>query len=165
MTKVTSNINIKASKDEVWAALANLGGIQNFHPGVSKSYYITDQKEGLGAARVCELLPMGKVEEHVIDWKHGEEMTLDVVPLEKAPPLRDATGRLQLTEEDDGSVRVTMTVEYGLKFGPLGRVMDILLVRPQFEKVVPRVLRGLKRHLETGQIHRAAEHRWVPAAA
>ena len=33
MTKVTSHINIKASKDEVWAALANLGGIQNFHPG------------------------------------------------------------------------------------------------------------------------------------
>ena len=165
MTAITSTVRIHASKDEVWKILADLGGVQNFHPGVAKSYYTTDVKEGLGAARVCELLPVGKVEEHVIDWKHGEELTLDVVPLEKAPPLRDARGRIQLEVDGDETV-VTMTVSYRLGWGPIGMLMDALLVRRQFKKVVPAVLRGLKRHAETGEVLRGAERKWVqPVAA
>lgn len=165
MTTVTSSIDVQAPKAEVWAALANLGGIQNFHPGVSKSYYTTNKKEGVGAARICELLPMGKVEEHVLDWQPGRELTLDVIPVEKAPPLKDATGRIELKDQGNGSVRVTMTLQYGLKFGLVGALMDRLLVRPQFTKMVPAVLKGLKRHVETGEVLHAAEKRWAPAAA
>ena len=163
MTTITSTIRIHASKDEVWKILADLGGIQDFHPGIAKSYYTTDVKEGLGAARVCELFPVGKVEEHVIDWKDGEELTLDVVPLEKAPPLRDARGRIQLEVDGDETV-VTMTVSYRLGWGPIGMLMDALLVRRQFKKVVPAVLRGLKRHAETGEVLRGRERKWVQAA-
>ena len=163
MTSISGTVRIHASKDEVWKILADLGGIQNFHPGVRKSYYTTDVKEGLGAARVCELLPVGKVEEHVIDWKDGEELTLDVVPLEKAPPLRDARGRIQLEADGEETV-VTMTVSYRLGFGPIGMLMDALFVRRQVKKVVPAVLRGLKRHAETGEVLRGAERKWVQAA-
>ena len=133
MTAITSTIRIQASKDEVWKILADLGGVQNFHPGVAKSYYTSDVKEGLGAARVCELLPMGKVEEHVVDWKHGEEMVLTIAPLEKAPPLRDARGRIQLEVDGDETV-VTMSLQYGLAFGLLGRLMDALMVQSSVQE-------------------------------
>ncbi len=44
--------------------------------------------------------------------------------------------------------RSRLALDYELKFGPLGRMMDRLLVRRQFKKVVPAILVGLKRYVE-----------------
>ena len=46
----------------------------------------------------------------------------------------------------DGSV--SSSFDYRLKFRVLGSIMDRLVIRPQFEKVVPGVLQGLKRHID-----------------
>ena len=99
MTHLSSEIRIKAPKEKVWAILADLGGIQNFHPGVKKSYYTSETKEGLGASRVCELIPMGKIEESVTEWREGEEMTLAIFPKEKAPLFQTAHSRLALKRD------------------------------------------------------------------
>ncbi len=82
MTRISREIRIHAPKEKVWAAIADLGAIQDFHPGVKKSYYTSEQREGVGASRHCDLKPFGFV------------------------------------------------------------------VSPQFEKIVPAVLAGLKRHVE-----------------
>ncbi len=37
MTKISSEIRIDAAKEKVWDIIADLGGVQNFHPGVKKS--------------------------------------------------------------------------------------------------------------------------------
>ena len=44
----------------------------------------------------------------------------------------------------------SLALEYELKFGPLGRLMDRFMVKRQFDKVVPAILSGLKRHMERG---------------
>ncbi|MCH8269280.1 MAG: SRPBCC family protein [Acidobacteria bacterium] len=167
MTHLSSEIRIKAPKEKVWAILADLGGIQNFHPGVKKSYYTSETKEGLGASRVCELIPMGKIEESVTEWREGEEITLAIFPKEKAPPFQTAHGRVALRQDGQGTI-VTLTVDYALKFGPLGSLMDVLMVRPQFRKAVPGVLAGLKHYAETGelvdrQVFKRIQHVAVPA--
>ena len=41
-----------------------------------------------------------------------------------------------------------MVLEYSLKFGPVGKAMDRMVVRSQFEKVVSSTLAGLKRYAE-----------------
>ncbi len=152
MTTVRQTIRIEAPKDQVWATIADLGGIQSFHPGVSRSYYLSDQTEGVGASRRCELLPMGTIDETAVDWHPGREFTLEIVPGPKAPPFKKAHGRMWVEEDGDGTV-VGLEIDYRLKFGPIGRVMDRFLVRPQFRKVVPRVLRGLKRYQEDGKMN------------
>ena len=63
MTHFKKQIQIQASKENAWKALANLGDVHKFHPGVSKSYHTSDRISGIGATRICELYPMGKVEE------------------------------------------------------------------------------------------------------
>lgn len=150
MTHISSEIRLNAPKEKVWAIWADLGGIQNFHPGVKKSYYTSEKKEGVGASRVCEFIPMGKVEESVTEWREGEEMTLAVFPKEKAPPFKTAHGRFALKPDGQGTV-VTFAFDYALKFGPLGRLLDALMVRPQLRKAVPEILLGLKHHVETGE--------------
>ena len=116
MTRISHEIQIDAAKDDVWAAIADLGAIQDFHPGVKKSYYTTEQESGVGASRHCDLKPFGSVEERATEWKEGESLAL----------------------------------EYELKFGLLGRLMDRFMVKRRFDKVVPAVLSGLKRHMERG---------------
>ena len=165
MTTFTATTTITASMDQVWGAVADLGSIENFHPGVSRSYYTSASKEGVGASRVCELLPMGEVEEVVTDWRDGESLTLRLDPIKGTPPFRDAFGRLELAESKDGEVEVTMTFTYGLRFGILGSLMNRVMVEPRFRTMLPAVLAGLKRHVETGEVHRAADRMWVSAHA
>ncbi len=167
MTKITGEVKINAPKDKVWPIVADLGAIQVFHPGVSKSYYTSEAKEGIGAARVCELLPMGKVEETAVEWQAGERLVLEIEPMEKAPPFKKALGYISLTEGGPQTT-VNMTVEYTLKFGPIGSLMDSMMIRSQFEKIVPRVLQGLKHYAETGEevtpeVFKRISHAPVPA--
>ncbi len=150
MTTITQEIRINAPKEHVWAILADLGAVQRFHPGVKKSYYSTTQKEGVGASRVCELLPMGEVVETASAWQEGEYMKIDIVEGKKMPPFKQANGSYRLREEN-GQTVVKLALNYGLKFGPIGRLMDAVMVRSQFKKVVPNMLAGLKHYAETGE--------------
>ncbi len=150
MTTIGGEIKVNAPKEKVWKILADLGGVQSFHPGVKKSYYTSDAKEGIGAARVCELLPMGKVEETAVEWHEGESFVLDIASIEKAPPFKKALGYISVSEEGSETL-VSMELEYSMKFGPIGALMDIMMVRSQFKKVVPGILQGLKHYTETGE--------------
>ncbi len=130
--------------------MADLGAIQNFNPGVKKSYYTPDTHEGVGASRVCELRPLGAIEESALDWQEGKSFTLAIRPLKKAPPFRNATGHFQLDSVGQ-KTGVALDINYTLRFGLLGRLLDALMVRPQFRKAVPELLLGLKHYVETGE--------------
>lgn len=150
MTKFSGSIRINAPKDRVWNIISDLGGVYKYNPSVHKSYYASDTHSGVGADRVCELLPMGKLKESVLEWREGESYRLSVIPLEKAPPLTGAEGGFRLKAEGQSTV-AHFEIEYQLKFSWLGRLMDVLLVRPQFSKTVPGILEGLKHYAETGE--------------
>lgn len=151
MTSIHGEARIHASKEKVWAAIADLGAVQNFHPGVSKSYYTSEQHEGPGASRHCDLRPTGSVEERVTEWRAGEEITLEIYDGDKMPPFETAFGRMSVRTEGQDTL-VGFSLEYRLKFGPLGTLIDRLMVRPRFEKMVPKVLAGLKRYSETAAV-------------
>jgi carbon monoxide dehydrogenase subunit G len=150
MTSIRTEIRINAPREKVWTVLADLGAIQQFNPGVKKSYYTSESRQGVGASRVCELRPLGAIEESALDWQEGKSFTLDIRPLSKAPPFKKATGRFQLDSVGQ-KTRVALDIDYTLRFGLLGRLLDALMVRPQFRKAVPELLLGLKHHVETGE--------------
>ena len=143
MPEFSSTIHIDAPRSRVWETIADLGGIQTFHPGVTRSYYTSEQTEGVGAGRRCELKPMCSVDERAIDWRPGKSVSLDVRPGPKGPPFKWARGRMWVDEDGDGT-RAGLEFEYQLKFGPIGVWLDRLVVRRQLERMIPSVLHGLK---------------------
>jgi len=154
MTRITDEIRINAPKNKVWEIISDLGGIENYHPGVKKSYYTSEIRKGVGASRFCELLPMGSIEESATEWEEGEGYVLEVLSGEKLPPFKRAYIRFSLKEEGQETL-ATISFDYTLKFGPIGRLLDAWLldawkVRPMFRKVIPRVLDGLKQNSENG---------------
>ena len=55
-------------------------------------------------------------------------------------------------ESTDGGTVVTVTPEYTLKYGPVGWLMDRIMVRQLFNGGMEDLLSGLKYYVETGEI-------------
>ena len=147
MAMIIKKIKIDSSKNKVWDILSDIGAIQNFSPSVSKSYYTSEIKEGIGASRHCDLLPMGKVEERIIGWKDGEELTIEIYESKSVPFLGE--GKFILKEEG-GKTNVTMSLTYRMKGGFLGSLMGVFM-KGRISKAMEGTLKGLKHHVETGE--------------
>jgi hypothetical protein len=151
MTTIKSQVQIEAPAERVWGLLADLGGVVNYHPFVTRSFYNTEQETGTGASRVCEFGPGSAVEERAIEWKEGESYTLAIDFIKgPKPPVRDQRARVSVGKSVDGTL-ATIEMSYKPKLGPLGMMMDRLMIRPRFEKILAGVMAGLKRHAETGE--------------
>lgn len=148
MTTFTTSTTIDAPRARVWAALADIGSISAWNPGVVDSHTTSEEPTGLGASRHCDLGGRNYLDEQVVEFQDGEAITMRIV--DSNLPFEHAD--IHFTLESDGSgTRVTVSPEYRLKFGPIGRLMDRLVVRRTYEKGMDALLRGLKRHLESNE--------------
>ncbi|MDJ0752807.1 MAG: SRPBCC family protein [Ardenticatenaceae bacterium] len=151
MTDLTRKIWIDAPKEEVWATLADFGNIYQWNPNVTKSYLTTTQGEGTGTQRHCDLTLAGaSVEERIVEWHDGEAMGIEIFDGQKTPPWRNAVATIKIREENGGT-EVTGIFSYDMKFGPIGTLMNSMMVKPQFGKAWGELFAGLKFYLETGQ--------------
>jgi uncharacterized membrane protein len=143
-TFITSTV-IEAPHDQVWAALADIGSIHIWNPGVKDSHTTSDAESGLGATRHCDLGGKNYLHEEVVEFDEGERITMRIVKTNM--PFDHADIRFRLRSEGD-TTHVSVSPEYRLKFGPVGALLDRLFVRRTYEKGMSALLRGLKRHVE-----------------
>ena len=164
MTHVTKQTRINASKQQVWGIIADFGGVVNYNPNISNSYSTSENNEGVGATRHCDLLPMGSVEERVFDWKEGEEYSLEIIEGKKIAPFKFAKARIILEGDGDQTV-ATVFFDYQLKYGPIGALMNGLFIKSQFNKALQSLIEGLTFYAETGQQATRESLKQVHAAA
>jgi len=150
MTTFKKQVTINAPKQKVWKILSHLGNVYKFNPSVSKSYYTTDKTDGIGAARICELQSSGKILETVKNWNEGNGFLLQIDPIEKGPPVRSFTGLFKLIELDMTSTQVSVTINYEMKLGAIGLLLNNLIIQSKIEDSIEDLLEGLKVHSETG---------------
>ena len=150
MTTVTREVKIDAPVEKVWKILADFGGIYKFNPGVPNSYSTSQSNSGVGATRHCDFLPTGGVEERITEWNENSDYKIEIYEGKGVPPFKTAVAHLSVAPDDNGTI-VKMSLSYRLKFGPLGALMDAMLVRKQFQKAVPGILAGLRHYTETGE--------------
>jgi hypothetical protein len=156
MTSIEGDVWIDASRETVWRRLADLGGIHQFHPGLSGSHLLGEQAEGIGAQRRCELKGGGHLDEEVVEWANQESLALTITGGKGLPPFVKAGGRFTLSDGESGGTNVGLALEYQLRFGWVGSLMDRLMVRREFERTVPGILQGLKRRAEADDAPAAA---------
>ena len=150
MTTLYYEIKIDAPPQEVWDILADFGGIYKYNPSVSQSYSTSPANSGLGATRHCDLRPTGTVEERIIAWNEGHDYKVDIFEGKGVPPFRSSIAHL-VVEPDRRGTKASMRLDYSLKYGVLGKLMDKLVVKSQFSKAIPGILAGLKHYSETGE--------------
>ena len=107
---------------------------------------ISPQREGVDAARRCELKPRGFVEERV--WKSEPPRALGLEVAASEWPL--VFMKWETTLDPDGrSTLVRQQMDYRLKFGPVGALLDALVMRRKLDASVREVFASLKRYVES----------------
>ena len=152
MTTVTREVQINAPKEKVWEILADFGGIYAFNPSVPNSYLTSEQTGGVGTQRHCDLAAAGaSLEERVVEWVDGEKMVIEIYAGKKTPPFKQAFATISVRADGPNASIVRGTFDYSLKFGPIGALMDAVMVKPQFGKAWAGLFAGLKHYVETGE--------------
>ncbi|UWR21215.1 SRPBCC family protein [Sulfitobacter sp. S190] len=144
MTLLRETGQIMARPDVVWSVLARYGSVDAFSPHVAQSFIIEGTPDaGLGAARQCNLAD-GKnhVKERVTAWTDGSSYSVEIY--EGTMPIRDAYSTVSVEETAPGRTRATIEIGYEPKFGPLGNLMDLILIKPRLSKVAGDNLEGLR---------------------
>lgn len=146
MAVLESSIEIAASRSRVWELLATLDALERYDPGVARSKITSAERTGVGATRQCDLKPGGWFRERVTAWE--PERALGFVLFECTLPVRRLEHDYVLTSIDGGT-RVQQRMEYRLKFGPVGMLLDAAIVRRRWRAGIEQFLRGLKQLAET----------------
>lgn len=139
--------DISAPADRTWQAISDIGGVHRFHPAVERSPLHGDKARGVGARRVCHFYDGNHITEKVVGWDEGRSLDVDIV--EGSMPVDNASASLRVEPLGSGS-RVSMTLRYEPRYGVFGKLMDAVMMRGMFRKLLRSVLQGLDTHLETG---------------
>lgn len=158
MNEFTVNTTINAPVDAVWAALADIGDIAAWNPGVQASHTTSAQAEGVGACRHCDLGGKNYLDEEVVTWRENEAITFRIVgtnmPFDSADPQGgDSAPHIRFTLTPIGDqTQVTCSPIYKLKYGVAGTLMDKLFVARTYKSGMEGLLAGLKKHVEKSRL-------------
>lgn len=146
MTKLHNEIKIGAPLEKVWKILADLESVQYYSPMIARARYTSSRREGVGASRHCDFKPKGYAKERVIGWEPKKSISMEMY--ESEWPVKFMRWKTSL-KKDVNQTLVASDTEYELKFGILGKLMDALMMRRKFHKIIDDVFADMKRFIET----------------
>ncbi len=124
--KATANAN--APKEAVWKVLADFPNIANYTTSVKASASLGDQTFGVGAARKCELAPVGFAEEKITEIVENERLVIHVYK-GSGSPIKESFTTFSLNELDANTTQLTMSAEIQPKGGIFAGIISKLLER------------------------------------
>jgi ligand-binding SRPBCC domain-containing protein len=145
MTTIRHETSANCPPERVWALLADLEAVQRYNPTVRAARVEGDQRTGVGATRACELVPKGRVVERVTEWEDGRAVGLEVA--ESDWPIHFMRWVTRI-EARGNATRITQDLQYKLKFGPIGWLLDNLAMKKKLTSTLDRVFAELVRHAE-----------------
>jgi|GEM_PF-234958 len=161
MALVTATREVRFPVSEVWTVLDDFGGIHRWSAGVEASPIIEGTpSSGVGAERNCALYDGNHILERVTESRENEKLSIEVV--ETSMPMKSAVAEFTLQPTAAGGTRVTMSMDYIVKFGPLGQLMDLMMMKRMMNATLGRILGALDHHLATGEL---VGKDWTPSAA
>lgn len=146
MTKLHNEIIINAPIEKIWGILANVGGLQNYDPTILKSSVTSENTNGLGASRKVDMKD-GKhwFNERTTVCKTNEALAYQLT--ECNFPI-NALQHSYRFERIENQTKVLQKMEYEVKYGLLGKLMDKLILKKQFDAGIKKFFAGLKEYAE-----------------
>ena len=150
MGKVSASREMNVPAEKVWQVLADFGGIYKYHPGVETSPLLSENNEGLGARRICHFYDKSSVVEEVVDWSEGRKLTVELS--EGSLPFKSARATFTIEPTGGEVSRVTLSMDFVVKYGPIGWVMEKAMINAKMRGIFTTVLESLERHAATGEL-------------
>jgi hypothetical protein len=144
MIRLSAQVCIEASAEQVWKVLSDLEGIVRWVPAIRRAHCPAATR-GLGASRVCEL-DRATIVETIEAWDEGKSF---VYRGEGAPMMRGARNHWAV-EARGGATLVTSNAEVSLAGGWFGRLLEPL-AGWLFRRMGRQTLAALKFLVEHGE--------------
>jgi uncharacterized membrane protein len=145
MSQVSTQVQIKAPADKLWKVLVDLDSLSQWAPNNANSETAPQNSETMTAARYYDANPFHNAEERATGWEEGHHYAYEV---KNIGPIKSAYNRFSLNPVGDGETVLTQTLDFQMKLGPVGALMDTLVFRPQFRKQIEQSLVALKEYVE-----------------
>ena len=142
MSDTTATLRVPVPAAEVWAVLADFGGIVRWAPIVDHSCLLSAQREGVDTVRRIQSGRRTLVE-RVVEWIDGERLSYVVEGLPS--PVRSLRNTWQL-DDGDGMTEVTLTSSVDVGQRPPQKLVAQVLTRP-LSRASHQMLQGLDDHL------------------
>ena len=146
MATIHNEITINAPIEKIWTALTEIDLLDKYDPTVKKSSAITSVKSGIGAKRKVDMLD-GKnwFEEKVTEFKKSEALTYELTAC--SFPIHKLKHSYTF-EKVGGQTKVKQVMDYTVKFGLLGKLLDAMMIRKQSDSGIKKFFSGLKEYSE-----------------
>ncbi len=136
------SLMIDATPEAIWSVLGRFMHIDEFAPLVSKVDALTSGDANVGAKRRCHFEDGGSVVEEVTNWvpNRGYRVLLsETDPM----PITQAHAELRIHPKAGGNAEVVWSMDYQMKFGPLGWLLGQTVMKRMMGKVLDGNLQGL----------------------
>jgi uncharacterized membrane protein len=146
MSQLSTQVQIKAPADKLWKALVDLDSLSQWAPDDVSPDPLENDENTITAMYYDPDL-FRNVEDRAIAWEETHHYAYEV---KNIGPIKFAYNRFALTPVGDvGEETVlTQTLDFQMKFGPAGALLDTLVFRPQFRKQMEQSLAMLKEYVE-----------------
>jgi hypothetical protein len=145
MPSIRHSFDAQCTPAALWEVLADLGSVAQTNPMVSSVVIVGDRRSGLGATRRCSLVPKGMVTEKVWAYEEGRAVGLEVI--ESDWPIVTMSWKTEIVSRPGGA-RLEQLLEYKMKFGPIGWLLNTLVMRRAITRNVGEALKGVIRIAE-----------------
>ena len=146
MTALQNEIIIDAPIEKIWAALSDIEKLDKYDPTVKKSVAISEFKNGIGAKRKVEMND-GKnwFKEHCTVWNPYKNLTYELLAC--SFPIHNLKHSYSF-EKLGHKTKVKQVMVYNVKFGLIGKLLDILMIKKQSDAGIKKFFNGLKSFVE-----------------
>ncbi len=146
MGKLVNDITINAPIDKIWSILTDLELLDKTDPTVKKATLISSNKTGLEAKRKV-LMQDGKnwFDEKITVFKPNEELVYQLTDC--SFPIKGLKHTYSF-QKIGNQTKVQQEMEYTVKFGVLGILLDKMMIGKQFNSGINKFLNGLKTYAE-----------------
>lgn len=150
MIHLQRTMTINASSEAVWHVLARFMHIDEFAPKIRSVDALTEWHSGIGARRRCVFEDGNSVVEEVTEWQDNRMYRVRLSEIEPLP-LMEAFAELSIQPKGASQTKVVWSVDYKMKFGPLGWLMGQTVMRMATSKIVDGNLKGLEEQAKSLQ--------------
>ena len=146
MTQIKNEITINGKMEDIWEALNQVDVLEVYDPTVSTSVATSSIKSGIGASRKVEMKD-GKnwFKEKCTVSEPGKELKFELYAC--SFPVKNLSHTYTF-EQDGSTIKVKQNMQYNMKYGFLGKLMDALMVKSKSDKGIKQFLSGLKQYIE-----------------
>ncbi len=152
MQTVTTEFEVDLDANQAWQRLRDLSAPDKYVQGLTSVEFTTGRREGVGTSRQVIQGKSLKLDETVTEWREGEGFTLRLQRGDRGPipPFKQHFFDYGIREAD-GRVFLVNSMRYEVGLGPLGRLLDLLVLRRVLANQLRDVTLAQKIYYETGE--------------